>query len=102
MTDKTKVFGLRVSGRGIAVLEKAIRKSGHSQTEFFRIAVEGACSLGGLEAAAYANGRAKGHDDAAFLIAKFAEELAAISKRLEKKSSVESFGVGGRVNVKRA
>ena len=39
---------------------------------------------------------------AAFLIAKFAEELAAISKRLEKKSSVESFGVGGRVNVKRA
>ena len=93
MTSKSKVYGLRVPARGVRVIEKAIRESGHSQTEFFRIAVEGACSLGGLEAAAYANGRAKGHDDAAFLIAKFAEELAAIGKRLEKKDSVETFEI---------
>ena len=93
MTDQTKVFGLRVTGRGVAVLEKAIRKSGHSQAEFFRIAIEAACSAGDIEAAAYEAGRSRGHDDAGFLVGKFAERLTEISKRLEKKSSVESFEI---------
>ena len=93
MTSKSKVYGLRIPGRGVRVLEKAIRKSGHSQSEFFRIAIEAACSAGGVEAAAFAAGRSTGHDDAGYLVGKFAEELAAIGKRLGKKDSVETFEI---------
>ena len=90
MTNKSKVYGLRIPARGVLVLEKAIRDSGHSQSEFFRIAIEAACSSGGIEAAAYQAGRSRGHDDAGHLIAKFAEELAATGKRMEENDSVET------------
>ena len=90
MTNKSKVYGLRIPARGVLVLEKAIRDSGHSQSEFFRIAIEAACSAGGIEAAAYQAGRSRGHDDAGYLVGKFAERLTETSKRLEHVESVET------------
>ena len=93
---KSKVFGLRVPARGVPVLEAAIKRSGHSQAEFFRIAVEAACSRGDIAAASFAAGRSTGHSDASFLLAKFSEQLTEISKRLEKKESgVEAFEIEG-------
>ena len=76
----SKIYGVRVPARLSRVLEKTIRKSGHSQSEFFRIAIEVACSQGGIQASAFAAGRSAGHDDAGHLISEFAEKLAAVGK----------------------
>ena len=64
----SKVYGLRVPARSIRVLEKAIRKSGHSQSEFSGSQSRRLARRGGIEASAFAAGRSAGHDDVGHLI----------------------------------
>ena len=79
--DNGKVFGLRVPPRGVKVLLREIKKSGLSQSEFFRVAIEAQMSAGGLPAVAFERGRVAGRKEVAFLLRKYAENIESTATK---------------------
>ena len=95
MADTSKVFGVRIPSRGVAILEKAIDDSGLSQSAYFKLALEGLTSPGGVQAAAHEHGRLLGQAQAAELFRHSAEQMISLSVRLEKKnhSDIAAFEI---------
>ena len=95
MVDNSKVFGVRIPSRGVEVLQQAIADSGLSQSAYFKLALEGLCSPGGVQAAAHEHGRLLGRAQAAELFRHSAEQMISLSVRLEKKthSDIEAFEI---------
>lgn len=89
------MFGFRVPARGVPALEKAIQESGHSQAEFFRLAVEAAINGGDVAAAGFHSGEQAGLAKAGELIRHMAERMVELGERLERKgdSGVEAFEI---------
>ena len=79
---ESKIYAVRVSPRGAVILEKAIAESGLTQARFFRLALEGLVSAGGISAASFEHGRARGHADVGLLMAKYADQISATAARL--------------------
>ena len=63
-------------------MEKAIAESGLTQAKFFRLALEGLVSAGGISAASFEHGRARGHADAGLLLQKYSDQISATAARL--------------------
>ena len=87
------MYGFRVPGRGVVILEKAIAESGRTQAEFFRMAVEALVNDGDVAAAAYHSGEQAGLARAGELLRGGAiANLTALADHLEKKgdSGIES------------
>ena len=91
----SRVFGVRIPSRGVEVLQRSIADSGLSQSAYFKLALEGLCSPGGVEAAAHEHGRLLGRAQAAELFRRTAEQMISLSVRIEKmnQSDVEAFEI---------
>ena len=78
----SKVYAVRIAGRGAPLLDQAILESGLSQARYFRLALESLISAGGVQAASFEHGRARGRADVGLLMEKFADDIRSMAAKL--------------------